>query len=86
MRFKERQLSQMANHEIIVNVEHDKHDLSQNEASKEDKLKPGRLLTAPEMTLTVVALEAIAVHSSLCRSFGNAQTTEQCHQSMHGQD
>ena len=50
MRFKERQLSQMANHEISVDVEHDKHDLSKNEASKEDKLKPGRLLTAPEMT------------------------------------
>ena len=32
MRFKERQLSQMANHEISVDVEHDKHDLSKNEA------------------------------------------------------
>ena len=50
MRFKERQLTQMANYEIMIDTEHHKHELQQIEVSKSDKTKPERLLTATEMT------------------------------------
>ena len=44
MRFKARQLTQMANYEIMIDVERYKHDLSQIEVPKEDKLKFERVL------------------------------------------
>ena len=50
MRFKGRQLHQMSNREILIHMEHNKHELSQIEVSKEDKLKPERSLTAKELT------------------------------------
>ena len=50
MRFKGRQLTQMANCEIMVDMEHYKHELQQIEVSKTDKAKLERLLSAEEMT------------------------------------
>ena len=63
MRFKARQLTQMANYEILIDMEHYKHERQQIEVSKPDKAKPERRYR--------VALEAsdgwliIAVHNFL---------------------
>ena len=46
MRFKERQLLQMANCEIKIDMEHYKHELQQIEVSESDKAQPERLLSA----------------------------------------
>ena len=37
MRFQVRQVIQMANHEIMIDVEHHKHELQQIEVPKSDK-------------------------------------------------
>ena len=50
MRFKGRELTQMANYEIMIDMEHCKHDLQQIEVSKSDNAKLERLLSAKEMT------------------------------------
>ena len=50
MRFKGRQLTQMSNGEIMIDMGHHKHELSQVDVSNEDKLKPERLLTTQEMS------------------------------------
>ena len=50
MMFKERQFTQTANCEIMIDMEHCKHELQQIEVSKSDKAKPERLLSAREMT------------------------------------
>ena len=42
MRFKGRRLTQMANHEIMIDMEHCKDDLQQIIVSKSDKLKTKR--------------------------------------------
>ena len=44
MRFKERQLTQMANYEIMMDMERYKHDLSQIEVHQKDKIKFERVL------------------------------------------
>ena len=44
MRVKERQLTQMANYEIMMHMEHCMHGLLQIEVSKSDKAKSERLL------------------------------------------
>ena len=50
MRVKERQLTQMANYEIMMHMEHCMHGLLQIEVSKSDKAKSERSLSAKEMT------------------------------------
>ena len=40
----------MANYEITIDMEHDKHEPQQTEVSKSDKAKPERLLSAKEKT------------------------------------
>jgi hypothetical protein len=51
VRFKGRQLTQMPNGEIVVDMEHYKHgDLEQIEISKADRLKPERALNPKEHT------------------------------------
>ena len=60
MRFKERQLLQMANCEIMIDMEHYKHELQQIEVSGSDKAKLERLLSAKGSgAFTSVALEAL---------------------------
>ena len=49
-RESQRPSTQMANNEIMVNMQHYEHELSQIEVSNTDELKPGRLLSAKEMT------------------------------------
>ena len=44
MRFRERELTQMANLEIMIDMKHYKHELQQIEVSKSDKLKTERRL------------------------------------------
>ena len=48
-RFKAAQLKQMANHEIMVDMEHYKHQLQEIEVSKSDEIKPERFLSAKEV-------------------------------------
>ena len=43
-------MTQMANYETMVDMKHYKHELSQIEVSKVDKLRPEKLLSAREMT------------------------------------
>ena len=43
-------MTQMANYETVVDMEHYKHELSQIEVSKVDKLRPEKLLSPREMT------------------------------------
>ena len=50
MRFKGRQLTQIPNYEIMIDMEHHKHELHQLAISKPDKTKPERLLSTREMT------------------------------------
>ena len=50
MRFKAGQLTQMADGEIMIDMEHNKHELQPIEVSKSDELSPERLLSANEMT------------------------------------
>ena len=50
MRFTGRQLTQMANYDIVIDMEHYKHELQQIEISKSDKAKHKKLLSAKEMT------------------------------------
>ena len=51
MRFKGRQLTQMPNGEIVIDMEHYKHqDLEQIEVPKGDRLKPERPLNSKEHT------------------------------------
>ena len=51
MRFKERQLAQIPNFEIMIDMEHYKHDLQQIvPVSKSDKAEPEMLLPTTEMT------------------------------------
>ena len=50
VRFEERQLTQMAKHEIMTDITHCKHELSQLEVSIQDKLVLERLLSAKDMT------------------------------------
>ena len=49
MSFKEKPSTQLANHEIMLVMSHYKHELSQMEVSKKDKLKPEMLLSTKEM-------------------------------------
>ena len=49
IRLKWRQLTQMANRQIIVDMEHYKHELQQIAVSKPDKAKLERLLSVQEM-------------------------------------
>ena len=48
--FKGRQISQMPNGEIVLDMEQYKHELEQIEVSKADKTKPERLLNSKEQT------------------------------------
>ena len=67
--FKGRQISQMLNGELVLDMEQCKHELEQIEVSKADKTKPERLLNSrsilnSEEVLGVWAgLWIIAVHS-----------------------
>ena len=49
-RFKGRQISQMPNGEIVLDMEQYKHELEQIEGSKAEKTKPERLLNSKEHT------------------------------------
>ena len=49
-RFKGRQISQMPNGEIVLDMEQYKHELEQIEVSKADKTKPERILNSKEHT------------------------------------
>ena len=49
-RFRGRQLTQMANCEIVIAMEHHKHELQQIEVSKSHRATFERLLSATEMT------------------------------------
>ena len=44
VRFTQRQLTQMANYEIMVDMEHYKHELWKTEVSKECKLTPEKVV------------------------------------------
>ena len=49
-RFKGRQISQMPNGEIVLDVEQYKHELEQVDVSQADKTKPERVLNSKEHT------------------------------------
>ena len=59
MRFKGRQLTRMANCDIMIDMEHHKHELQQIEVSKSDKVKRDRLLSANEKTRDRVGIGSI---------------------------
>ena len=49
----------MSHHEIMIDIEHYKHELQQLEVSKSDKLKPESLLSAKEMSHYLAGLGSI---------------------------
>ena len=84
MRFKVRQLTQMANYEIMIEMQHYKHELQQIEVSKSDKAVPERSQSATKWHVTSVALEAldgwliVAVHNfpSTCQRGADDRTMQ----------